>query len=100
MSPAPAQDQESGDDEDPDGERANTLVGDVQGSLPQTKSELQKLRQTFGNTMRLCAHLYADRALQEDLRMVSAACGLVNHEYHAILLQQKSQDSVSYPDTV
>ncbi|CAE7228362.1 unnamed protein product, partial [Symbiodinium microadriaticum] len=37
------------------------VVGDVGGSLPQSKSELLKLRQSFKNTMHLCARLYADR---------------------------------------
>ena len=78
------------------------MVGDVEdgppapaGSLPQTKTELQKLRQSFNNTMHLCAHFYADRALQDDLRMVSSACRPVTREYHRTLQQQKNQDWVS-----
>ena len=71
------------------------VVGDVGGSLPQSKSELLKLRQSFKNTMHLCARLYADRSLQEDLRMVRAASGPVMHEYHDTLQRQKSQESAT-----
>ena len=63
-----------------------------QNNRPVNKSQLQKLRERFQNTVKLVAHLYCDKSLQDDLRMVSSACGPFMKEYSESLeLQKKGQ---------
>ncbi|CAE7563238.1 unnamed protein product [Symbiodinium sp. CCMP2592] len=61
--------------------------------VPKTRSELQKLRENFANTMHLCLHFYADRSLQQQMRLVSTACKPIRDSYHQSLVDQKSQAS-------
>ena len=80
---------DGGDDEDAAGDEAAPAAGKTEA--PKTKSELQKLRENFANTMHLCSHFYADRTLQRQMRLVSTACRPVRQSYHKSLVDQKSQ---------
>lgn len=64
-----------------------------QKDRPESKSELQKLRERFQNTVKLTSHLYKDLSLKDDLRMVSIACHPYMVEYSETLrLQKLSKD--------
>ena len=79
---------EGGDMKDCDGD-ATGDDGDGEGEghdrknieRPETKAELDKLRARFKNTMRLVAHLFHDRSLQVDLRLVGVAAFPFMREY-------------------
>ena len=59
---------------------------------PQTKQELNKIRESVGNTQQLCVHFYRDRSLRDDLLLVSTASQPTMAEYQQTLLDQKTQD--------
>lgn len=59
---------------------------------PQTKSQLQQLRERFANTMKLVSHLLHDVSLRDDFRLVHTACYPYMLEYSETLeAQKKSQ---------
>lgn len=60
-----------------------------ESSKPQTKKELQELRAKYDNTVRLVAHLYHDRSLQDEFRLVAAACRPYMIEYEDTLRQAR-----------
>lgn len=59
------------------------------GDKPENKSELQKLRERFQNTVKLTSHLYHDLSLRDEVRMVSIACNPYMVEYSETLRLQK-----------
>ena len=59
------------------------------GDRPENKSELQKLRERFQNTVKLTSHLYHDLSLRDEVRMVSIACNPYMVEYSETLRLQK-----------
>ena len=61
---------------------------------PTTKAAMQELRDRFGNTLALTAHLYHDLDLRDECRMVYIATLPYLHEYTGGLASQKSQDRV------
>lgn len=63
-----------------------------QQKLPGTKAEVQKLRESYENTMVLVGHFFHDRSLQDDLRCISLASEPYRKEYTQMLLQQKTQE--------
>lgn len=73
------------------------VEAEPQNNRPENKSQLQKLRERFQNTVKLVAHLYCDKSLQDDLRMVSSACHPFMKEYSEVLeLQKKGQARPSH----
>ena len=91
--PAAKKRRKRGGSEDEDD--APPLDNPFGGPKPGTKQEMDSLRARFSNTLRLVAHLYHDRSLQEDMRMVSCATLPYMREYSAALAMQKeSQDRV------
>ena len=90
-------DEGEADDEAPDpragAQDASAEVGDdaepQAPSRPQTKTELQKLRERFQNTMKLVAHLYHNLDLKDEFQMVSIACAPFMREYTSMLECQK-----------
>ena len=76
-------------DEDGGGGGGADLHGQAR---PQTKAQMNELRAAHGNTLRLCAHLYQDRSLQQALRMVYVATKPVMQEYKQRLELQKTED--------
>ena len=84
------------DNEDEEQEHAARDGGGREGAAgdqarPKTKTELQKLRESFQNTLHLCGHFYADRILQREMRMVSIACRPLRMSYSETLKLQGSQ---------
>lgn len=60
---------------------------------PGTQKEMGKLRESFPNTVAVCAHLYKDLSLRDDLRMVATATRFFMTEYSDVLSVLKmSQD--------
>lgn len=81
-------DQEAHEDEAPAASSAAPTV-----PRPTTKKELNALRDRFKNTLYLCAHLYKDVSLRDDLRMVVVAVMPYLNEYSTVLDELKaSQD--------
>ena len=84
------------DGEDDEGGEGQEEEGGVQNNRPENKSQVQQLRDRFQNTVKLVAHLYCDRTLQDDLRMVSSACRFYMKEYSETLEQQKQGQACGY----
>ncbi len=92
-----------GNDEDQDADASDLDPGDggdggdaegLIGNKPTSKSELNQLREKYDNTLHLCAHLYKDLSLRDDLRMVYVAVKPFLDEYSNVLTTLKeSQDS-------
>ncbi|CAE7909655.1 unnamed protein product, partial [Symbiodinium necroappetens] len=91
-------------EDDDDGVAPDLLAGGAQGldevpaegepgNRPQSKQELNKIRESLGNTQQLCAHFYRDRSLRDDLLLVSTASRPTMAEYQQTLLDQKTQES-------
>ena len=74
-----------GGEPDDDGDAAAEM-----NNKPQTKAELSKMIQKFQNTLHLVAHLYHDRDLQDELRLVASITKPYLDEYVAALDHQKS----------
>ena len=82
------------EDDDLAGEEGSGQEGGGKGNYkPQTKAALGELRQKHENTMRLVAHLYHDRTLQDEFRIVAAASRSYMREFSETLHRIKqSQD--------
>ena len=90
-------DEEAADPDAEDGGRAdgdNAQAADGpsdQPGKPTSKADLQKIRAAFRNTLHLCSYFYADRSLQDEMRLVSTACQPMVRAYHRSLHDQKGQ---------
>lgn len=87
--------QDEGDEEDA-AEHTNPKDQEIPEEFhdrPQTKSEMQKLREKFENSMKLVAHLYHDLTLRDEMRMVFTAVTPYMKGYSKALEDQKSKAS-------
>ncbi|CAE7226220.1 unnamed protein product [Symbiodinium sp. CCMP2592] len=73
------------------GSRKRKLPKKAKTPMPQTKNELNQIRQSFSNTMLLASHFYKDRDLRLDMLLVSTACQHIRNAYSRSLEDQKSQ---------
>ena len=79
------------DGDKPEDDDADADAGPAAGpARPQTKNQTQQLRDKYQNTIRLVAHLFHDRGLQAEMRMVAAACRPLLVEYTAMLQTLKT----------
>ena len=84
-----AEEGEEGDDSNGEAEAVNPPT-----QKPQTRGQLQQLRERFANTMKLASHLLHDVSLRDDFRLVHTACYPYMLEYSETLdAQKKSQVS-------
>ena len=82
------------DEEDVDSQGVNPEgVQNVELHRPSTKKEMDKIRERYENTLHLCAHLYKDISLRDDMRMVATAVAPYLTDYTTMLeTLKKSQD--------
>lgn len=95
MEPSNDEDEEMHEEhDDATGPGQQTKMGQGQGRhRPGTQKEMGKLRESFKNTVALCAHLYKDLSLRDDLRMVATATRFFMTEYSDVLhVLKMSQD--------
>lgn len=86
------QDKVPNDDVD-DHVGGDDTIGEKPELRPQSKEDLQKLRERFENTMGLVSHLYHDLDLKDQFYMVYIASQPYMTEYSNMLVcQKKSQD--------
>ena len=85
--------EDEGEDNVPDSPGPGAGPQRVAREKPTSKKDLVALRERFQNTLHLCAHLYRDLSLRDDLRMVVNAVRPYLTEYSSVLSAlKKSQD--------
>ena len=84
---------EDGEQDDDGGE------SDEPNDEPQTREELQKIRERLKGNVRTAAYFYHQRPLQIEMRIIYLGTRLVHEEFQEGLDQQKSQATAKQAST-